>query len=395
MKVAFAGCGYVADSYISTFPHHPELELVGVHDRDEQREAHFASFHSVRSYGTLDRMLEDPNVDAVLNLTNPESHYHITRACLLAGKHVYSEKPLAMTFSEAAELVAMAREEGLYLSGAPCTLLGEAAQTLWQALRNEEIGRVRLVYAEIDDGPVDLMGNDRMTSASGIPWPYQDEFSVGCTLEHAGYYLSWLCAFFGPVERVTAFSSCLKPQKLGLDIGTPDFSVACILFRSGVVARMTNGIYAPHNHRLQITGDEGLLYVDNAWHFGAPVFIERHSSLSLKAAGHPISRIPFASRALGLKAKRYPPVRRTPLKYATWKYYIDFARGVAELAAAIAEDRPSRISADFLLHINEVILGIQAASETGASFEVQSDLSPVSPMPWALSKGRAQQPVSV
>jgi hypothetical protein len=68
---------------------------------------------------------------------------------------------------------------------------------------------------------------------------------------------------------------------------------------------------------------------------------------------------------------------------------------VAELAAAIAEDRPSRISADFLLHINEVILGIQAASETGASFEVQSDLSPVSPMPWALSKGRAQQPVSV
>jgi predicted dehydrogenase len=383
MRIAFVGCGYVADSYIATFPDHPELELVGVHDRDEKREADFASFHSLKRYRALKQILEDATVDAVINLTNPASHYEVTKACLLAGKHVYSEKPLAMTFSQAAELVALANEEGLHLSGAPCTLLGEPAQTLWRALRNEEIGRVRLVYAEIDDGPVDLMGHENMKSISGAPWPYQDEFQVGCTLEHAGYYLSWLCAFFGPVETVTAFSSCLKPSKLSMDIATPDFSVACIRLRSGVIARLTNGIYAPHNHRFQIIGDEGRLYVDNAWHFGAQVYIERHSQLSLKAAGHPITRVPFAKTVLGVKPKKYPAVRRTSIKYATSKYYIDFARGISEFASAIEENRVSRISPSLLLHINEVILGIQAATESGASFEVRSDFDPITPMPWA------------
>jgi predicted dehydrogenase len=144
---------------------------------------------------------------------------------------------------------------------------------------------------------------------------------------------------------------------------------------------MTNGIYAPHNHRLQIIGDDGRLYVDNAWHFGTPVYIERPTKLSLKAAGHPIRKLPFAARALGLKPRKYPAVRKTALKYATWKYYIDFARGVSELATAIEENRPSRISAEFLLHINEVILRIQAASESGASFEVESAFDPINPMP--------------
>jgi predicted dehydrogenase len=331
----------------------------------------------------LQEILEDPTIDAVINLTNPASHYEITKASLLAGKHVYSEKPLALSFSQAAELVALANQEGLHLSGAPCTLLGEPAQTLWRALRQEEIGQVRLVYAEIDDGPVDLMGHENMKSASGAPWPYRDEFQVGCTLEHAGYYLSWLCAFFGPVETVTAFSACLKPSKISMNVATPDFSVACIRLRSGVIARLTNGIYAPHNHRFQVIGDEGLLYVDNAWHFGARVYMQRHSKLSLRAAGHPIARLPLATRALGVHPRKYPPVRKTPNNHATWKYDIDFARGISELASAIEEDRVSRISPAFLLHINEVILAIQAATEEGASFEVRSDFDPISPMPWA------------
>jgi hypothetical protein len=105
--------------------------------------------------------------------------------------------------------------------------------------------------------------------------------------------------------------------------------------------------------------------------------------LSLKAAGHPITRVPLAKTVLGVKPKKYPAVRRTSIKYATWKYYIDFARGISEFASAIEENRVSRISPSLLLHMNEVILGIQAATESGASFEVRSDFDPITPMPWA------------
>jgi predicted dehydrogenase len=276
----------------------------------------------------------------------------VSRACIEAGKHIYSEKPLAMEVERARELIALAEARGVRLSGAPCTILGETAQTVWRAIREGEVGQVRLVYAEIEDGPVDLMGLDDLHSSSGMPWPYEDEFNVGCTLEHAGYYLSWLCAFFGPVDRVTAFSTRLKPLRLGVEVEAPDLSVACLQFRSGVVARLTNGIYAPHDHRFQVIGDEGRAFVDNCWHFGAPVYVQRYTQKSLKAAGHPISKVPLAKELLGVRARKYPAVRPTPLKYRTWKYWIDFARGIS------------------------------GASADGAIFDVESDFQPIEPMPW-------------
>src|SRR5262249_19068502 len=151
-------------------------------------------------YESLDELLADSRVEVVLNLTNPSSHYEVSRLTLLAGKHVYSEKPMAMRFDEAKELVELAENRRLQISSAPCSLLGETAQTMWKVLREERVGPVRLVYAELDDGLVHKMPYKLWLSESGAPWPYEDEFEVGCTVEHAGYYLTWLAAFFGPIE---------------------------------------------------------------------------------------------------------------------------------------------------------------------------------------------------
>ena len=149
----------------------------------------------------------------VVNLTNPRSHYEVSHACLDRGKHVYSEKPLATDWSQAVELVEFAEHSGLQIAAAPCTVLGEAAQTAWKAIRQGRIGPVRLAYAELDDGMVHRENYRTWISASGNSWPYEDEFEVGCTLEHAGYYVSWLAAMFGPAETVTAFAACQLPDK--------------------------------------------------------------------------------------------------------------------------------------------------------------------------------------
>jgi len=209
MRIAFVGCGYVADFYIKTLSYHPEVELVGVYDHNPQRLANFSNFYSVDTYQSFDSLINDNRVDIVINLTNPANHYEVSKASLMAGKHVYTEKPLALTFAEAKDLVELAPQHNLYIASAPCSLLGESAQTVWKILREGEIGKVYLAYAELDDGMIHLSNPKDWKSKSGTPWPYKNEFETGCTMEHAGYYLTWLTAFFGPANVVTSFSACL------------------------------------------------------------------------------------------------------------------------------------------------------------------------------------------
>ncbi|NJL81364.1 MAG: Gfo/Idh/MocA family oxidoreductase [Richelia sp. SM2_1_7] len=373
-SIAIIGCGYVADYYLKTTGMHPQLKLVGVMDKIGERATKFANYHNIdRVYNSLADILDDNTVDIVLNLTNPRSHYEISKACLEAGKHVYSEKPLAMEMAQAEELVNIAETKGLYLSSAPCSLLSETAQTLWKALRENQVGKVRLVYAEMDDGLVHQMPYQKWLSESGTPWPYKDEFEVGCTLEHAGYYVNWLTAFFGPAETVSAFSSCVIPDKktdVALDIDAPDFSVACIKFASGVVARLTCSIVAPHDHSLKIIGDDGILGIDDCWYYGTPVYIRRSLTIGRK-------------RLEGVWKKNYPLVKKAPKFGYRGAQQMDFCRGVAEMADAIIENRPCRLSSKFSLHNNEIVLAIQNSLETGSPYQMTTSFEPVEPMDWA------------
>src|SRR5262249_6415799 len=116
MKIAIIGCGFVADFYLKTLPNHPQLEVKGVMDRDSERASRFGAFYGVPVYPTLDALLADRDVSIVLNLTNPRSHFAVTEACLLAGKHVYSEKPIATDFTDAEKLVRLAEERNLALT---------------------------------------------------------------------------------------------------------------------------------------------------------------------------------------------------------------------------------------------------------------------------------------
>src|SRR5450631_1932682 len=105
MAIAIIGCGFVADLYVKTLALHPELKLAGVMDRDPLRAKRFADHYSLPIYSSLEELLNDKTVDIVVNLTNPHSHYAVSKASLEAGKHVYSEKPLATDLNEARELV--------------------------------------------------------------------------------------------------------------------------------------------------------------------------------------------------------------------------------------------------------------------------------------------------
>jgi predicted dehydrogenase len=373
ISIAIVGCGFVADYYLTTLKNYPELKVAGVYDLDSARSQNLAKYYGLNVYQSLDELLSDREVQLVANLTNPKSHFEVNLACLLADKHVYSEKPLAMELAEAEKLVALSEQKGLYLSSAPCSLLGETAQTIWKALREETIGKVYAVYSEMDDGLIHKMPYHTWVSKSGIPWPYKDEFEVGCTLEHAGYYISWFPAFFGRAESVTAFSSTLiedKNTEIPLDYNAPDFSVACIKFASGVVVRLTCSIVAPHDHSLRIFGDRGILSTPDSWYYNSPVQIRRRIKIRRKVFVSPI--------------KQKYPLMGTKRKYNhSGSSKMDFARGIVEVANAIREERPCRLSAKYSLHVNELVLAIHHATETNSTYQVKSTFEPIEPMPWA------------
>lgn len=367
--VVFVGCGFVADLYMGSFATFPNIRVLGAFDRDAKRRKEFCEHWSIPAFETLDLALAAlPTDGLLLNLTNPSSHGAVNRAALIAGCHVFCEKPLSLSLSDAETLIADATAKNLQLGSAPSSVLSEAAQLLIHATRSDVAGTPRLVYAELDDGFITQAPIEDWRSASGAPWPFEDEFQTGCTLEHAGYYLSWLIAMFGPVARIVAASAEVLPDKRGVS-GTPDFSVATLFFASGPVARLTCSIAAPHDHRIRVVGDTGVLEVKEAWDNSARVKFHRRIRIRRRLLEHP-----FGKR-LKPRGETHPKVKRTGAAA------MNFALGPAEMLDAIAKGQLSRIAGDFALHLTEVTLAIQNAGTSGTC-EIRSTCAPMEPMPW-------------
>ncbi len=366
--VALIGCGFVADLYMRSFRTFPSIQILGVHDHDSARLERFAGHWGVRAFTDLPSLLAElPRNGLVLNLTNPTSHVEVTRACLHADRHVWSEKPMALSLDDARELHDLASERGLILASAPSSVLSEAAQTLAKSLREERIGTPRLIYAELDDGYLTQAPVDSWVSESGAPWPLEDELRTGCTLEHAGYWLSWLIASLGPIREVASATATAIPNKRGVVTAAPDVSVALLHFVSGPVARLTCSIVAPHDHSLRIIGDDGILEVPRAWDNSAPVRLRRRLRIRRRLFESPISR---RERLAG---PTHPKVKRQGAAA------MNFALGPVEVLEAIAMGRPSRLGGAFALHLTEATLAINA----GGVHPMRSSCEPLDPMSWA------------
>lgn len=362
-QIALVGGGFVADLYMRSFALYPGLHIAGIHDRDATRLHAFARHWHLDAFDSLAGLLDSlPAGALVLNLTNPGQHFAVSQAILAAGHHVFSEKPMTLDLDEARALVDQAAAGGLHVATAPSSVLGEAAQTLGHALRSGSHGAPLLAYAELDDGFIAQAPTGKWVSESGAPWPAEDEFAIGCTLEHAGYYLAWLIAFFGPVARVTTATAGLSGAG-----AAPDFSTAVLHFHNGQVARLTTSIVASHNHGLRIFTDRGVLKMPRAWDNGAPLRFHRRFSMRRRLIEHPLGK------RIRLCAPTHPKVKRFGAAA------MNFALGPVEMHEAIGAGRIPRLAGAYALHLAEVTL---AVARDGVH-EMTTTCSPMEPMPWA------------
>ncbi len=370
MDISIIGCGFVADLYMRSFCSFPDIQITAVYDRDQKRATEFGKHWSVPVARSFEELLRDKQPDGlILNLTNPSSHYEITNQSLRAGFHVYTEKPLAMEMGHAQALYNLAKEQNLMLASAPCSVLGESCQILLKAIQNDVIGQPRLVYAELDDGFLPQAPHQDWRSESGARWPAADEFRTGCTIEHAGYYLTWLVAMFGPVKRVVAASASVLSDILPSE-AAPDVSIATLFFENGVVARLTCSIVAPHDHSIRIIGDRGVLKVKQAWQNRAPVRFHRRFTVRRRLLEHPIGK------------RLKPDLEMPPSTKRVGAATMNFALGPVEMVRSRQQNRACRLSSELALHLNEITLAIQNAGYNNGIQTIQSRCDPMELVPW-------------
>ena len=206
-RIAFVGVGNISGIYLknltTTFAN--EVEIAGVCDLIPERAQKAADEYGVHIYPTYDDILADDSVEIILNITRPNEHFDITMAGLKAGKHVYSEKPLATEFEQGKLLVAYAREHGLLLGGAPDTFLGGGIQTCRKLIDDGYIGQP--VYANAV-----LLGCGHEIWHPDPEFYY--EYGGGPMMDMGPYYVTALVNLLGPAVSVMGRAKTTYPQRV-------------------------------------------------------------------------------------------------------------------------------------------------------------------------------------
>lgn len=315
MKVGLLGAGHVADQYVAGMAPFPELELVAVADRDREVGRQRAGEWNVRAVSPAE-LLADEKVDLVVNLTPPRAHAETTRAALVAGKHVYSEKPLAVDVEEGRELVQLAARFGLGLGCAPDTFLGSAIETARDAVLAGAIGTPVAAHA--------FVGNPGPASWHPAPAAYYEP-GAGPLFSLGPYYLTALVELLGPIEEAIGISYPSRAQRAVVDTT----SCGALRFAEGAIATLfaSYEVEAARVPPLEIYGTAASLSLPDPDFFDGPVLLGRQTGWVALEVGHPIG--------LGRGV------------------------GVAQLVLAIASDRLPRASGSLALHVLDAMCAIR------------------------------------
>jgi predicted dehydrogenase/sugar phosphate isomerase/epimerase len=342
VKVAIVGCGNIADAYARQINSYPHVELLGAFDIAPDRANQLVERFGGTVYASMEAVLADPNIEIVVNLSIHLVHAEIIESCLRAGKHVHTEKPLALDSQTAWKLVQLAEERNLRLSSAPTTWLGEAQTSAWRRIREGEIGEPRVVYAEVNWG--------RIESWHPNPAPF---YAVGPVFDVAVYPLTLLTAWFGPVTEVIADGGILYPERTTKDgtpftVTSPDWVACVVRFAEGPVVRLTTSFYVGPGTRqagLEIHGDNGTIRLDRWDVFNSPIYLLNGET----------------------QRKEW---RIAPDEFPAEG--IEFARGLSDLAHAIREHRPHLTTGAHAAHIVEVMECILESAKTGSRCSVKA-----------------------
>ena len=342
-KIAIVGCGNISDIYLQNCVAFG-MDIVACTDMDMSRAQAKSEQFGVAAWPLAD-LFADSSIEIIVNLTPPSAHAEVSRAALNAGKHVYSEKPLATNRTDGAQLLELAREKGLRIGCAPDTFLGAGLQTCRRLLDDGVIGEPVAAVAFVTGRGMEM-------------WhPNPDFFyqqGAGPMFDVGPYYLTALVSMLGPVRRLTGSARISFPQRLitsqplagtKINVNTPTHVTGVLDFVSGPLATVIASfdVWAANLPRIEIYGSEGSISMPDPNTFDGPV---------------------------NVKTAEDEEWRDVPLVNG----HTENSRGlgVRDMSAAIRENRSHRASGEMAFHVLDLMQSFEEASTSGQHIEIQS-----------------------
>jgi predicted dehydrogenase len=362
ITAAMIGVGCISSIYLDnirdTFG---GIRLLGVCDLVRQRAEDAKEKYGVpKVYAAMEDAFADPEVEIILNLTRPNEHFAVSKAALEAGKHVYSEKPLAASLAEGTILRDLAVTRGLMLGGAPDTFLGAGIQTCR-----------RLIDAGLIGTPV---GSAAFMICRGHEtWHPDPEFYYkrggGPMMDMGPYYLTAMINLMGGIASVMSASRTTFPRRMisskplagqVIDVDVSTHVAGTVRYASGAIGTLLTTFDAHYagQARFEVYGSEGTLYVPDPNTFGGPVRLYRPEDKEIREIPL-LMDYPVNSRGLGL----------------------------ADMAKALTDGRPARAGWEQTYHVLEAMEGFETSSRAGQWVDMASRFERREPMARTLIKG--------
>ncbi|MCL2069014.1 MAG: Gfo/Idh/MocA family oxidoreductase [Oscillospiraceae bacterium] len=371
--IGIVGIGAISGIYLDNLTKvFKEVEIMGVCDLIPERAQKAADEYGVSIYKDMHELFADPKVEIVLNLTRPYEHFEVTTAALLAGKHVYSEKPIAVDMDEAAKLVALAKDKGLLLGGAPDTFMGAGIQTARRIIDAGLIG--------------DIVGADcAMICRGHETWHPDPEFYYkrggGPMLDMGPYYVTALCNLLGEAKAVMGMTK--KSFDTRLITSEPHFGetvtvdidthlTGCIEFTSGAIAQIvtTFDVHYSAQARFEVYGTDGTLVVPDPNTFGGNVLLFRPEESKREKIDPGLLKPEEISL--------YRGYRHMPLMFG----YRENSRalGLADMCKAVATGRAVRANSDLQMHVLEILTSFSKSCKERKYIELTTKYERGAPM---------------
>jgi predicted dehydrogenase len=362
IKVGIIGCGNISGIYLKMMRevYNNILDVVACADLDLARaKAKATECPGVKAM-TVKKLLADPEIKIVVNLTVPKAHHKVAMQALKAGKHVYSEKPLAITRAQGRKLLAIAKEKNLLVGNAPDTFMGGGIQTCRKL---------------IDDGVIGdpVAATAFMMGRGPESWHPDPEFYYqvggGPMFDMGPYYLTALVNLLGPVRRVTGSARISFPtrtitsaKKNGqiVPVEVPTHVAGVMDFVNGAVGTIITSfdVVAHTLPCIQIHGSKGSIEVPDPNGFGGIVKI-------CKADDTAWSEVKLTHVA-----------------------DINRGTGVADMAYSIIRPgRPHRANGELAFHVLDIMHAFHDASAKGKHVVMQSTCERPPAVPTGLAKG--------
>lgn len=278
-KVGLIGCGAISGQYLKNAAevYSDYFEVVTVADLDLAKAENVAKEYQIANWGKPELIYDDPEIDLVINLTVPMAHEEVTVKALQSGKHVYTEKPLAVSREGMRHIMEVAKACGKRVGCAPDSFMSAPAQTAKKALEEDWIG------APIGANAICAMRGNEF-------WrPDADFFykkGAGPMMDMAPYYMNLLISLMGPVESVMAMSKITYPERTikvaprrgeKIQVEVPTFVSTALRFKNGVITTFVNSfdIWGTKQPHIEIYGEKGTMIVPDPNHYFGDVLVKR------------------------------------------------------------------------------------------------------------------------